>query len=91
MVCMAIKTRQQLAKEAILIQDACNPSGVAHFLREVFNQLVDEGADTKAKCEDPLVRLTVHKLADLCHMNNDLENENYHNAYMAAKEMADEV
>ena len=52
--------------EAIAVQDACNPSGVAHSLIEVFRQVRAEGGDTDAQRSDPAVRLFVAKLADLC-------------------------
>ncbi len=86
-----MRTRAQLAKEAILVQDACNPSGVAYFLVEVFQFLSEEGADTKAKCEDSIVRLVVHKLADLCHIEEDCvvdSSAGYKQAYRACQEMA---
>jgi len=61
----------QLAQEAILVQDACNPSAVAHFLVEVFDLLFTEGADTKTKCEDPIVRMIVSKLDSLTGASSD--------------------
>lgn len=80
-----MKTRQQLAKEVILIQDACNPSGVVHFLVEVFMLLSEENADTKARCEDPIVRMAVAKLDDLCGGGG---TDVYAQAYQACKEIA---
>ena len=53
-------------QEALLLQGACNPSGVAHTLIEMIQEASREGADTAGICRDPAVRLTVAKLADLC-------------------------
>ena len=83
------KTRQQLAQDAIRAQDACNPSGVAHLLMEAFELLSQEDADTKTKCEDPAVRLIVHKLHDLCGFQGELSDwKIFSSAYEALKKMA---
>ena len=55
-------------QEALLLQNACNPSGVAHTLVEMIQEASRQGADTASICRDPAVRLTVAKLADLCNL-----------------------
>ena len=87
---MTSERRQLLAKEAIQVQDACNPSGVAHFLMEVFEMLHDEGADTAAKCNDPIIRIVVSKLADLCRVNGVDEYGIFSQSYKRVKEIANE-
>ena len=82
------RTRAELAKVAIQIQDACNPSAVVIFLREVYDLLFDEQADTNAKCTDPIVYMVVSKLADLCHMCFIGNTEAYGKAYDECKELA---
>lgn len=53
--------------EALLLQDACNPSGVAHTLIRMFDDIrKDPEAGTDTLRRDPAVRCTVAKLADLC-------------------------
>lgn len=53
--------------EAILVQDACNPSGVAHFLLKCFKHIrnVEKVTDTEAICRHPLFVLVVNKLDSL--------------------------
>lgn len=70
--------------EALALQDACNPSGVALTLTEMFRQISEEGGGTADKCADPAIRVAVMKLADLCGIDveGDLE------AYRACEERA---
>lgn len=79
------KTRAQYAEEAIQVQDACNPSGVAHLLSRYFNDTVFEG--TQQKCEDPIVRMIVCKLEDLC---GGGDSGVYVTAWNACKKLAKE-
>ena len=51
--------------EALALQDACNPSGVARTLVEMMDDVKKHG-DTADVRRDPAVRITVAKLADLC-------------------------
>lgn len=66
-----MKTRQELAREAIQVQDACNPSGVAHFLVECFQHESIQKLDTESRCKDPIIQMVVSKLTALCHMDGD--------------------
>lgn len=52
--------------EALALQDACNPSGVARTLVEIIDDVKQNGADTAMVRYDPAVQLTIAKLADLC-------------------------
>jgi hypothetical protein len=52
--------------EALLLQDACNPSGVARTLLDMIADVrKDPTADSNTVRTDPAVILTVAKLADL--------------------------
>jgi hypothetical protein len=53
-------------QDALDVQNACNPSGVAHSLHEICCEVSREGGGTDAVRRDPAVRLFVAKLADLC-------------------------
>jgi hypothetical protein len=59
--------------EAILVQDACNPSGVAHFLLKCFKHIrdVEKVTDTAAMCQHPLFVLVVNKLESLAGHHSD--------------------
>ena len=52
-------------EDAVNIQDACNPSGVAHTIAKHFSELLSQGYGTSALCEDAAMRLMVMKLSDL--------------------------
>jgi hypothetical protein len=50
-------------RDALAVQDACNPSGVCRSLFEIFS--TTDWPDTDSKRRDPAVILFVAKLADL--------------------------
>ena len=58
-------------REAIDVQDACNPSGVALSLHKMCCVVSREGNGTDGVRRDPAVRLFVAKLADLCGLEYD--------------------
>lgn len=50
---------------ALDIQDASNPSGVAHTIADTFTNMVNCGLDTVTLQTDPAMKIMVAKLADL--------------------------
>jgi hypothetical protein len=79
---------EQLAKRALQIQDACNPSGVALALSETIMELKRNGVvGTEDICNHPIVKLMAHKVAELCGMATwDLDR--YWQAELACAELA---
>ena len=69
-----MRTISQLASEAMKVQNACNPLGVANSyvpaLTDLVNALRANGQDasTQAVCDHPINRLWVSKLHDLAGM-----------------------
>ena len=55
--------------DALYIQGACNPRGIARALVKATDEVATEG-DTNAVRADPAVRLMVHQLAYLAGMEN---------------------
>jgi hypothetical protein len=55
-------------KEAIEIQNACNPSGVARHLVKTMDEVFKspDYYGTASLTLDPAVRMVLHKLADMC-------------------------
>jgi hypothetical protein len=61
-----MKTLQQLAEEALAVQDACNLSGVAHgFARAISNLRELENLSTDALNRHPICILWADKIAHL--------------------------
>lgn len=82
-------TFQQLAVRALQIQDACNPSGVAHSLAETIVELKTLGVgSTEDICNHPVVKLMAHKMADLCGMST-WDQGTYDSAYTDCTELAE--
>ena len=83
---------ENIYKEAMLLQDACNPSGVAHTLSEVCSYLImQEKADTDTVGRNPAVQLIMLKLADLtgtgCTCSEYMEN--WTKVFQACKSLAE--
>lgn len=76
-------------EDALLMQNACNPSGVAHSIAAHFSALIGEGADTATLQNNPAMRLMVAKLADL--MRLDVSGQQYAAVYLTVKEKAPHV
>ena len=76
--------------EAILVQDACNPSGVAHFLLKCFKHIrgVEGVTDTEAMCKHPLFVLVVNKLESLSGYHSD---NAFSDAYSACRHRSDDI
>lgn len=87
-------TLQQAAKDALMCQNACNLSGVAHsFLQAV--QAVNEGArrideGTDWRNNHPIIRLYVDKLASLCGMQGPNSIMNYAQADWDCQRIAEQ-
>jgi len=56
---------RDICQDAILVQDACNLSGVAHSLAEMCSFLWKQGLETEAIKKHPAVILVVDKMNDL--------------------------
>lgn len=67
----------QRHKDALLIQSAVNPSGIALSLHEAYKEVYAEGGDTKACKEDPACRLILHQLAYLSDMSGGYDLTEY--------------
>ena len=71
--------------DALTMQNACNPSGVAHSIAAHFYALIGEGADTNTLQSNPAMRLMVAKLADL--MRLDVSGQQYAQVYLTVKRL----
>lgn len=89
-----MRTLQQMAREAIQVQDACNPLGLskgyAAMLTELRARLAADGqpAGTRDLCDHPVNRLWASKLHDLAGMGMS-DTERYGQAYDACKALAE--
>lgn len=86
-------TMQQLAKEAIDVQNACNPLGLSAAFGERTLALRDclaragEPCDTLAVCSHPVFRLWASKFHSLAGLGLS-DTDRYGEAYRACKELA---
>ena len=87
-----MKSLQQLAADAMSVQDACNglavANGYARAMNDLRDALVREGlsSDTDAIRRHPINRLWASKIHDLCGMGlSDMER--YSEAYAACMEL----
>jgi hypothetical protein len=55
----------QRHKDAVEVQNAVNPSGIALAMHQACKECYEEGLGTTQTCADPAVRLFAYKLADL--------------------------
>jgi hypothetical protein len=84
---------KQLAEEALVIQDACNPLGLTKGFAQATQELADalrasnQPSDTRAICRHPVFRLWASKLHDLAGMGLS-DTERFGEAYSACKELA---
>lgn len=90
-----MRTMQELAREALQVQDACNLSGVVHGfsraiteLREILRQ--DGIVDTAMINMNPICCLWASKIHDLARMGLS-DHEAFRVAYNACKEIANGV
>jgi hypothetical protein len=83
------KTIQHWANEAILVQDACNLSGVAHSLSQFLTWLSEEHPElyTEEKNHHPIVVMYVNKLSSL---SNAESGEAFAKAYNWCEKVAKE-
>lgn len=91
-----MRTLQDLAKEALQVQDACNLSGVVHgfsrAITELREILRETGGDlsTAAVNQNPICCLWASKIHDLAQMGLS-DHERFRIAYDACEEMANGV
>lgn len=81
-----MQSQAAICQQAIDVQDACNPSGVALFYVRIIDCLRNEHGirDTDALRKHPAVVLTAHKLADLSQVAS-MSARGYLDAYMEAQ------
>ena len=85
------ETLQKLAKEAIAVQDACNPMALAIRYAEVIGELKQVvGYGTQAISEHPVNRLWVSKLHDLAGMGLS-DSHRFAVAYHECEELSKET
>ena len=81
------KTRKEWAKEALVIQNACNPSGVAHTLCRYYQENTFDS--TSEKCDDPIAFMMIYKLADLALVMGTINDEQmFYRQFLRVKEEA---
>lgn len=63
-------------KAAIDIQDACNPSGVAHAIIAAMQEFREspDNKGTASLCKDHAIKLMVFQLAYLCGVSSGVAN-----------------
>ncbi len=89
------RTIQELATEAIQIQNACNPLGLtkgyAKSLQDLADRLRADGqpSDTRALCNHPINRLWASKMHDLANMGLS-DTDRYGEALQACEDLAKE-
>lgn len=64
-------------QDAIDIQNAPNPAGIAWALHAAFREVIAEGGDTNAQKEDPACRLILHQLTYLLDVGGGLSLTDY--------------
>ena len=81
-----MRTLHDLAREAIQVQNACNPIGVANSYARAITELVPilekigHDTSTQAICDHPIVRIWASKIHELAGMGlSDLDR--YSSAY----------
>ena len=76
-----------LAREALLVQDACNLSGVAHGFARAMGALSDMDLNTETKNTHPIAILWADKIAHLTGTQS-LGNDKVMEAYTVVSRMA---
>jgi len=76
---------REMARDAILVQDACNLSGVVHSFSRVMSRLSHYDLDTREKNGHFLAVLYASKIASL---TNCEDTDTFSRAYTMAKELA---
>lgn len=59
-------TEARWCADALAVQNACNPSGIAHSFAALCEQMHAQGLSTTAIADHPAAQLYAAKLADLC-------------------------
>lgn len=83
---------QQLAQDAIAVQDACNPLGISNSFAEAIDELgkalrAEGQYGTDAICEHPVFRLWASKIHSLAGLGlSDVDR--FHDAYSGAFALA---
>jgi hypothetical protein len=80
---------QRLAKEAILLQNACNSCGLAQRFAKVLKSLINhpDSMGTSWTNQHPITRLWLGKFVDLARMNVDYIG--YDEAWAQVQQLAD--
>jgi hypothetical protein len=81
------KTLQDLAKEALAVQDACNLSGVVHGFARCMSTMCEMNMDTDTRNGHPITLLWVDKVAHLSGYKQDYSAK-IMDAYSAVQKIA---
>jgi hypothetical protein len=83
-----VTTIKDIAQEAMLVQDACNLSGVVHsfsrMMEVIWQEARDKGEGTSYVNTHPIVKIMLDKLVMLAF-------ENYHNSSKEVMDAFDKV
>ena len=77
-------------KDALLSQNACNPSGLCHSLVKMQAEVLAEGGGTPAVFDDPACRLLAYQLSFLFHVPAMYDGE-YADVYKICEQRAQEA
>lgn len=80
-----LKTLQQLASDAIAVQNASNLSGVAHSFAQAVSDLRQHVNGSAELNQHAIVRLWIDKLQSLSHMPQAMLNSEYEQVYRLAE------
>lgn len=87
-----MRTLKELAQEAIVVQDACNLSGVVHGWHRAMEELCEllrQSGGTEFRNTHPINQLWASKCHDLARMGTS-DFEAYGKAYDACKKLVEE-
>ncbi len=78
-------------KDALDIQSAVNPSGIARALAFAYSEVIAEGGDTRAQQEDPACHLILYQLMWLSGLSDGYRLESYQKDSEACKQMVNVI
>lgn len=77
--------------DALMVQSAVNPAGVARSMHEAMAEIIREGKPTDAIGEDPAIKLFMVALASIMKMDSPVEFAYYTKAYDECNQAAQEA
>jgi hypothetical protein len=79
---------QKWARDALLVQDACNLSGIAHSFSRLMHEMCEAGYDTHERNTHPITLMFVDKMFDLAASGQDRGESNYRHAFAECERLA---